>query len=165
MQYFPGTAHQSCLHLSAMLPTSESAEDFVSLLASQHSHPSVPELCSALLHFPSLFLSAVVLTVLYALCLLSQWGTWLLVLNVFPQHLMGFPEAHSATQRHVPALLPLDPSKPFSFLIQVSVSISLLPAVGREFESKTSFPTQHDGEALLLPHCHYFPPEVTQKLL
>lgn len=49
VQYFPGTVHQSCLHLSAMLPTSESAENFVSLLAFQHIHLSVPELC-----FPSL---------------------------------------------------------------------------------------------------------------
>lgn len=61
VQYFPGTACQSCSHLSAMLPTSESAEAFVSLLAFQHSHPSVPELCSALLLFPSHSLSDVVL--------------------------------------------------------------------------------------------------------
>lgn len=44
-----------------MLPISESAEDFVSLLAFQHSHPSLPELCSAFLHFLSHSLSDVVL--------------------------------------------------------------------------------------------------------
>lgn len=71
-QYFLGTAHQSYSHLNAMLPTSESAEDFVSLLAFQQTYPSVPELCSAFLHFPSHSLSVVALTVLYSLCILSQ---------------------------------------------------------------------------------------------
>lgn len=74
-------------------------------------------------------------------------------------------------ERHVPALFPLDPQQasplPFSFVNQVSVSISLLSPAGLDgqLESKTSFPAQLDGEAPLLPHSHYFPPEVTHKLL
>lgn len=53
VQYFPGTACQSCSHLSAVLPVSESGEDFMSLPDFQHSHPCVPELCSVFLHVPS----------------------------------------------------------------------------------------------------------------
>lgn len=52
VQYFPGTVCLSCSHLIAMLPISESEEDFMSLLDFQHSHPYVPELCSVFLHIP-----------------------------------------------------------------------------------------------------------------
>lgn len=56
---------------------------------------------------------------------------------------------------------------PFSFLNKVSVSVSSLSAarLGGQLESKTSFPAQRGGEAALLPHCHYFPPQVAHKLL
>lgn len=70
---FPSPANQSCLHLSAVLPTSKSAEGFISLPA---FHPSVPlcQRCNFHLCFPSRSLGPVMLTVLSALCLLSHWG-------------------------------------------------------------------------------------------
>lgn len=119
VQYFPGYSH-----LSAMLPISVSRGVWPGF-------PAQPPLCArAVLCFTSLPFTFPQWwgSVLYILCLLSQWGTWLLVLNVFPQHLKGIPEAHMP--RHVPALFPLDPHKasllPFSFLNQVSVYLFIV---------------------------------------
>ena len=100
-------------------------------------------------------------------------GVWLLVLNIIvPQHPRGRPEAHSTTQRHVSALVPLDPGEPLpcvspSWTRSVSLSISLHSAalLGGQLESKTSLPAHRDGEAPLLPRCRYFLPKVTNKLL
>lgn len=162
VQYFPGYSH-----LSAMLPISESAEDFVSLLAFQHSHPSVPELCSALLLFPSHSLSDVVLH--SALFVSFHSGV--------PGFLFSMSSLSTSREflRHIcqDMCLPCSPWTPIKLLYCLclswikSLSISLLPPAGLDgqLESKTSFPAQLNGETPLLPHCHYFPPEVTHKLL
>lgn len=96
-------------------------------------------------------------------------STQLLVLNIFPQHLKGFPEA--PMPRHVPALFPLDSSKPLhclSLSLSWTRSLSLYCLQHDWVDSlnpkQASLPSMM-GEAPLLPHCHYFPPEVTHKLL
>lgn len=123
VQCFPGTASQSCLLLCAVLPTSKSAEVFISLPAFYHSTP-LCQSCGFHLCFPSHSLGPV-------MCPLPP-----LTLGVFG---CSFSMSSLNTSRGGPRLaalhkgmcLPWSPWAPgslspaFLFLNQVSVSVNL----------------------------------------
>lgn len=110
------------------------------------------------------------LIVLHGLCLLSQSGCLATRSQHFPSTCQGMARG---TEHYTTACVcPFPPGSwqasalhfPFSSL-SLLIFLHSAARLGGQLESKMSFLAQRDGEAPLLPCCHYFPPEVTNELL